>query len=381
MRTLRIMITILVIPVFTLRGLGQQTIVEGTVHNWPTDTVYLCELPFHSPYSYSLQKFVFNKDSSFKFTVDGKEKAFSCFIAPKMKAVNKQLESLLFNNLTDEHYWGHCIKVYTYGTSTFLVEPDKGLDIELSYSSWPEKVSPEMYKKMKALGATTVGKDKILQIGHTKITFNNPDPEKHEFYQTSFNWDNQCDMALERSSSKNVMFALINLKNTRKKLLTDLEGSRGSLSPAFYDYLYAEIEFGAKKEFFKYLKYEKADYLREIIASGEIPSEIAEFIALDRSVLTETGIINEEYIEYLEFYLNFIKSLAEGEYKEYHSFDMDKLVLVSEELPPSSAYYYLANQLLHTSETEELASICGRFLEMHPDMELNEKLKGKYRIE
>ncbi len=359
---------------------SQETIIKGIVHDWPTDTVYFCELPFHSPYSYTLQEHVFKKDSSFRFVLDKKDKAFTVFISPLKKVVDQELENLLFNNLTDQHYWGHCIKVYTYGVSTFLIEPGKGLDIELTYSSWPEKVSPQMYKRMKDLGATTVGDDKLLQIGQTEISFNNASRGMHEYYQTSFNFDNKCDMALSRASSGNINFAFINLQNSKKKLLSDLEKKREELNPVFYEYLFAEIEFGAKKEFLKYLRNDKEDYLKEMIVSGEVPEEIAELIAFDHTILTDAMMINEEYIEYLEFYLNFMKSLSDGEYKPYHPFDMSKLELVVEELPNSSAYYYLANQFLHTNEIEQFASICERFLEMYPDWELNKKLKKKYSI-
>lgn len=361
-------------------GQSQETGVRGTVHDWPSDTVYFCTLPFHSPHSYQLQSQKIEKNGEFHFDMELKQKGVVAFLSPYKDKVDNQIEILLFNNLNDEHYWGHCRKIYTYGSATLFLERGCTLDVDLTYNSWPEEVSPRMFESLKnAEGVTVLGENLLLQIGLTEIRFNHPEKEMFEVYQTSFDWDNQCDVALSRPSSKNLSMAITNVNNSKQKLLNELASHREEMSPLFYNYLLAEIEFGARKEFFKYLKFNKKEYFEQMISSGEIPQEIADIVALDHSLLTNEALFSEEFVEYVEFYLNFVKSLSEKKFSVYHPFDMAKLILAVEELPANYAYYYVANQFLQMENPDEYREFCNRFLEQYPDGELNKQLKEKFQ--
>jgi hypothetical protein len=374
-------IALILIIGFSSKVKGQETIVKGTVHNWTTDTVYICVLPFHSPYSYSLDYQIIDADSTFNFRFTDMDKPFVLYISPYKEEVDDKIKKLLTNNLTDQHYWGHCIKIYTYGGTTYLIEPKTTLDIDLTYNSWIEQLSPERAERMKKLGIKVSDDNTCINVGKTKIEFAGSEHFKNSYYQKSFNLDDKSDKALMKMSSKNIHMAIINLENTKQGLLADLESNREKLSPVFYNYIKAEIEFGAKKEFLKYLRYEKEDYLKDIITTGEIPEKFFEIIAFDRYSINDAVLISEEYNEYLEFYLNFIMNVVNKEYVLYNPFSMEKLRFAAEELPDASLYYYLGNQFLYVDVTDEYKEICQWMIAQYPNGELNDKLKEKYEIE
>ena len=145
----------------------------------------------------------------------------------------------------------------------------------------------------------------------------------------------------------------------------------------FYEYLKAEIEFGARKEFLKYLRFEHEDYLKTLF-TGEIPKDINEIVEFDKNNITNAILINEEYNEYLELYMNFKMNENQQAYLAYNVFNKDKYELALKELPEISQYYYLANNLLHTDSKQKFIDLYHDIIMRYPNGELNIKLKEKY---
>lgn len=381
MKLNQIILTVLIVNIFSTTCNAQinSTVVKGVVHDWPTDTVYFCELTFHSPLSYAIDYYILDTDSSFTFSFDDKYKPFVFCLSPYKNEVKQKVKTLLTDNLTDQHFWGHCIKIYTYGATTYLIEPQTKLDINVTYNSWIEQLSPEMALRWKKLGVNVFDDNTVINIGKTKIEFAGSEGFKNSYFQNSFNLDDKSDNALSKMSSKNIHLALINLENTKKGLLADLEMNKEKLSLVFYDYIKAEIEFGARKEFLKYLRYDKEDYFKNIIATGEIPGKFFEIITFDKSAINDAVLISEEYNEYLEFYLNFIMNITKKEYTRYNVFSIEKLMFALEELPEASVYFYVANQLLIADSIDEYKGIYNRITTLYPQGELNNRLKIKFK--
>jgi len=273
---------------------GQVTEIKGKVHKWPTDTVYIATLPFHSPYLNFVDYQIISKDSTFDFKFQDIKEPFVFFVSPEKESVNGQIKRLLYDNLTDQHYYGHCIKVYTYGITTYLIEPDKVIDIDLTFISWTEQLSNETAEKYRSYGIQISADNKVRNVGKTKIEFLNPDKFGYDYYQKSFILDDKCDKALARK--KNISSAIKSLEKTEQKLLSDLERVKTSISPFLYDYIKSEIEFGARKELLKYLRFEHENYLSTLFNQA-ILAEILEIIEFDKKNINYATMINEEYNE------------------------------------------------------------------------------------
>lgn len=360
---------------FTSTLKGNETIVKGTVHKWPTDTVYICELPFHSPYSSSVEYQVISSDSTFRFKFTGKDKLSVFLIGPEKHPLDLKIKSLLFDNLTSRHYYGHCIKVYTVGVSTFLIKPGTTFEIELNFNSWIEQLSPKRAEMLKRMGIPVADDNTVRDYGTTGIVFFGPNQFSNKYYQKSFNLDDKLDKLLERIG--NINSAIKKLEIRKQNLLSDLDLNKGSLDAMFYEYLKAEIEFGARKEFLKYLRFEHEDYLKTLF-TGEIPKDINEIVEFDKNNITNAILINEEYNEYLELYMNFKMNENQQAYLAYNVFNKDKYELALKELPEISQYYYLANNLLHTDSKQKFIDLYHDIIMRYPNGELNIKLKEKY---
>ena len=354
---------------------GQVTEIKGKVHNWPTDTVYLATLPFHSPYSNSVDFQILSKDSLFDFKFKDKKESFVCFISPEKEPVRGQIKELLYDNLTDRHYFGHCIKVYTYGITTYLIEPSNVLEIDLTFNRWIEQLSNETAEKYRTFGIQIPSDNKMPNVGKTKIEFLNPDKLGYEFYQESFNLDDKLDKALE--STKDINSAIKKLKKTEQKLLSVLERAKTTISPFLYDYIKSEIEFGARKELLKYLKFDHEKYMSTLFKT-EIPDEIIEIIEFDKKDINSATMLSEEYNEYMEIYLNFKFSMHKGEYVVYKKFDKEKFDFAIQELPEKSRYSYLANNLLHSYNLDDNYKLYKMLINDYPVGDLNEKLNEKF---
>jgi hypothetical protein len=364
---------------FSSKLFGQETVIKGNLHNWITDTVYVCELPFHSPYSFSVKYKILDKDSSFNFSFPDKKKPFVFFLSPKKMFVDQQVEELLFKNLTEDHYYGHCSKFYLNSTPTFMIEPGKTIEIKLTYNAIIEQLTPERASSLRKLGVDIAEDNTVQNFGKVKIDFICPDKFQNEYYQKSFMLDDIIDKELSAPSSQNLDMAISKLIIVRQGLLQDLEINREKLSLFFYEYIKSEIEFGTRKEFLKYLRFEKEDYLREIINNKKIPANFFDIIAFNSYIVNEGTLLCEEYNEYIENYINFIISMSKGEYKKYYPFNMEKVSFVAKEIPTNSLYYYIGNHLLKANIDEESKMIAKRFFERYPEGELNINLKEKFR--
>jgi hypothetical protein len=359
---------------------GQETVIKGKLHNWITDTVYVCELSFHSPYSFSIQHKILNRDSSFIYIFQNKEKPFVFVLSPKRKYVDQQVKELLFDNLTENHYYGHCSKFYTNSTPTFLIEPGKTINIELTYNVITEKLTQDKANYLKKLGVDVAADNTVQDFGEAKINFNGEDKFQNEYFQKSFMLDDIIDKVLSAPSSENPDFAVSKMNYIEQGLLKDLEINRAKLSPFLYEYIKSEIEFGTKKEFLKYLRFEREDYLKEIMNNREIPSKFFDIVAFNTYQVNEATLLSEEYNEFIENYINFIISITKGEYIKYHPFDIEKISFVTKELPANTLYYYIANHLLIGVINEEFKMIAKSIIAKYPDGGLNKKLKEKFKI-
>lgn len=375
MKTRRFILPILLLG-FVFKINGQETVVKGKVHNWISDSVYITTLPFYSPYSCKTYSMILSNDSTFEYSFIDISEPLVLFIAPEKKSANDQIEDLLFDNLTDKHYYGHCIKVYTYGITTYLIEPGENLDLELTFNSWIEQLSDEKANKLRSYGIAVPDDNKMRNTGKTDIKFLSDNNYKLEYYQKSFNLDDKCDKVLERS--KKIKTGLKNLKAKEDELLSQLENDKDKISPFLYNYIKSEIVFGAKKEFLKYLRFDHEKYMSTLFAK-EIPTEFFEITEFDKDNINYATLINEEYNEYLEIYLNYKYSIEKKEYVVYKQFDTEKFDFALKELPEISKYYYLANNLLQAEKSHDFKNIADRLIADYPDGELNSMLIEKYQ--
>jgi hypothetical protein len=365
---------------FSTRSFGQETIIKGKLHNWITDTIYIVKLPFHSPYSYSVQHKTVDRDSSFVFNFMNEKKPFVFFLSPKKEFVDNQIKELLFDNLTENHYLGHCSKFYLNSTPTFLIEPGKTIQIDLKYNVITEQLTEEKANHLKKLGVNVAEDNTVQDYGEAKIKFIGEDKFQNEYYQKSFMLDDIIDKTLSAPSSENLDFAISKLKYVEQSLLNDLKINKDKLSSFFYEYIKSEIEFGTRKEFLKYLRFQKEGYLKEIIKNGEIPSKLFDIIAFNTYKVNEATLLSEEYNEYIENYVNLIMSINNGEFVKYHPFNVEKVSVLTEELPINSLYYYITNHLLIGEINKEGKMIAKKIIKIYPDGELNDKLIEKFKV-
>lgn len=370
----RIIILTVISLGFLLNSKGQETMIKGKVHKWITDTVYVTTLPFHSPYLTKTEYHIISGDSIFEHKFTDITTPLVFFISPEKKTVNQQINTLLFDNLTEDHYYGQCIKVYTYGITTYLIEPNEKIELEITFNHWFEQLSNEKAERLRSYGITVSADNKVMDIGKSKIDFLTTNNFALEYFQKSFDLDDKLDKTLEKSKTVNA--AIKNLKSKEQKLITELDENKEKMSPFLYDYIKAEIEFGARKEFLKYLRFDHEDYLSTLF-KDEIPEEFLEIIEFDKQITNEAILTNEEYNEYIENYLNFKLSVKKGKYIVYNEFDKEKYDLAMVELPEKSRYSYLANNILNSDEDNK--NLADRLMTEFPNGALNNKLTEKYK--
>jgi hypothetical protein len=336
------------IPLFDISKIGKETTIKGTVNNWPTDTVYLSTLPFYSPYS-SIDDFVIlSLDKTFKYTFNDIKEPFILFLTPERKFLDLR-NALLFENLTDKYYMGYCKKFYTNPITTYLIEPGTETIVELT---------------------------KTKRYGETLIKFLNANKYNSEYYQTTFDLDQRFDETLTNSTS--IDKAIINMQQKQKEIITFLEQNKPFLSPLLYNYTKAEIEFGARKEFLRYLLLEQKDNSSNLFENG-ISKEILTIIEFDKENINQATLISQEYNEFIELYLNFKNSVQKKSLIVYKQFDTEKFEFALQELPQVSKYYYLANNLLQSNNIEANKKLLERLILEYPEGKLNNKLIEKYQ--
>lgn len=384
-----VFILVLVSILFSANGFSQKTIIKGKVHNWK-DTIYLQTMPFHSPYSTELKAQKITKDSTFNFEFENIDKPLIVQLYFNRKSVKINREQLLFLNLTNEYYYGHCVKFYTYDATTFLIEPNTTINVDLKRNSSIVKLKPEVAEKYRKLGANVSKDDTVEDMQKTEISFTGANKFQHEYFQKSFDLDNIVDRRLRIYETKPINEAVIGYKKVKKQLLDKLETNKDKLSPIFYDYIKAEIEFGAKKEFLKYLMFSKEKEMDAFFAK-EIPKEIMDIIVLDKTKVNATTIINEEYNKYLNLYLTFILNFKNKSYKIYYDYDITKIQMAIKNFPEESVYYFLANYLLAPKNNREemmktikiedaVEELIVKTITKHPNGELNDRIMKKYDL-
>lgn len=359
---------------------SKETIVKGKVINWPTDTVYLQTMPFHSPFSNELKYVTINADSTFCFKFDGLSKPMVIQVIPHFKSANINKEELLFLNCTERYYYGHCNKFYTYGSTTFLIEPGNELNVELKSNRKILKLLPKTAQKYRNLGIKVSPDNTFEKTGKTGIKFLSSDSFQDEYYQKSFSLDDKVDRRLELYESKPIEKAVISYNKILKKLLKKLDEDKDKLSPLFYDYIKAEIEFGARKEFIKFIMFSRKDSANKFF-SNDISKEVMDIIEFDKSKVNFATLLNEEYNKYLELYVNFKMNIKNKSYSKYNTFSKQKCRMAIRNLPMETGYYYLSNNLLNELRTDDfIEDLIISMIKKFPNGELNDKLIEKYDL-
>lgn len=144
-----------------------------------------------------------------------------------------------------------------------------------------------------------------------------------------------------------------------------------------YKYTKAEIEFGSKKEFLRYLLLDHKDEASKIF-SNKIPEKINNVIEFNKENVDYATTISQEYNEFLELYLTFKFSKLKNKLIIYKGFDKEKFDFALKELPQASKYYYLANNILHLNQNNESKDLATRLIDLYPNGRLNDKLLQKY---
>jgi len=325
----------------------EKTSIKGKVNKWTTDTVYYATLPFHSPYSTVDGFKVLTSDNTFEFTFNNNDKPFVLLLTPEKKFLDHR-SFLLFEGFTDEYYKGYCKKFFSMPMTTYIIEPGSESIVELTKAS---------------------------RYGETKIKFLNDNAFNSDYYQTTFDLDQRFDEVVTLAKTREKAIESLNVKLI--ELLADLDKEQKYISPFLYKYVKAEIQFGAKKEFLRYLLFDHKDETA-LLLRKEIPSDIKEVIEFDKEKVDYPTLISHEYNEFIELYLNFKFSEMQKELTIYKEFDKEKFDFALKELPEASKYNYLANNLLYINCNEQTKELVTSLVDQYPDGELNDKLLKKY---
>lgn len=329
--------------------------IKGKVDNWPTDTVYFATFTFHSPYSTSEGFQILKSDKTFEYTFDRVDQPFIVFLTPERKFLNLR-NDVVFENLTDKYYKGYCGKFYDYPITTYLIEPGTETKVELT---------------------------KTGRYDQTIIKFLNTNAYNSAYYQTTFVLDQGLDEVLDErfdatlKNLGNIDNAIGNLNNKLNELLANLDKEQRYISPFLYQYTKAEIEFGGKKEFLRYLLLNHKEEASKLF-SNKIPEKINKVIEFNKEKVDYATLISQEYNEFLELYLSFKYSKQKNKLITYKAFDKEKFGFALKELPKASTYYYLANNLLHLNPNKGAKELVTQLIDLYPDGKLNDKLSKKY---
>ncbi|UZR96408.1 hypothetical protein [Chondrinema litorale] len=302
---------------------------------------------------------------------------------PNQDLLNLNKEQLLFLNFTKDYYYGHCDKFYTYSTSTFLIEPNTTLEVELTNNQTLKKLGPEVAEKYRKLGAKVLPNNTIVESQKTEIKFLGENTVQNEYFQTTFDLKDKIDNRLDLYKNKPIENAIVSLKKIKQKLLDNLEAEEKTLSPTFYEYVKTEIEFGARLEFIKFLMLTKTSehFNPDSLFKNEISAELLDIIEFDKDNINPVIIASENYNKYLELYLNFKINVQNKKYIIYNEFSKQKCKSAIRELPEKSNYFYIANQLLYKIRTDDFVEdLVVATIKKFPEGELNDKLMEKYDL-
>jgi hypothetical protein len=269
-----------------------------------------------------------------------------------------------------------------------LVEPHKILEIDLTYNQAIVKLQPAKAKQYKKVGIPVSKENTIHQTSALGLIFYGPDKFQHEYYQNSFELDKIVERRLEIYKNMPLNKAIEGYKKIVSKLLNDLENEKGKLTSNFYNYIRAEIEFGARNQFLRFLMLDKKEEM-DTFFSKEIPAEIMTLVSFDKTKVNHSTLISEEFNNFSEMYLNFLISIKHQKLIINEDFNREKIKTAIRNLPKASVYYYLANHLLQTNRkalmqiikneaaVEELIT---KTITKYPNGELNMKLIEKYDL-
>jgi hypothetical protein len=367
-----------------------KTIIKGEVRYWPSDTIYLQTMPFHSPHSSELKHQVISKDSTFSFEFKNVEKPFVIQLFMRKQNADLNREHLLLNNLTDRYYYNQCEKFYTYGTTTFLLEPNKTLNVNLERNWAISNPSSEQAKQYKTRGIKVSKENTIEATQKTSITFLGDKTFKEECFQKAFIIDGKIDNRLDIYKSMPIEKAIISLNKLKKNFLGDLEENKNRLSSIHYNYIKAEIEFGIRKEFLRFLMLNKESEMDDFF-SKEIPQEIMDVIEFDKKQVNTVTIRSEAFNQFLMLYLNFKLNTLNKKYNRNYEFGIQKIRTAIRTFPKESVYYFLANNLLQPQvnrkylieiikNEEAVEELITKTITKYPDGELNDLLIEKYDL-
>lgn len=349
-----------------------KTFIKGKVHNWLSDTIYLTTLNYYSPYSNETYYQTLSKDSTFHFNFDEIDQPIIIQLSATKSSIDQNINALLFDNLTDKHYFGQCAKFNTFKVSTYLLEPNDSILVEINFNSWVEKLSNKKAKRLRSMGIEVEKDNTIRDYGKTGLTFGNKDKKSLEYYQKWFAVDDKFDSQIELSKNPENAFKKVVL--LQEKLLADLHEEESNITPFLYKYLKTSIEFSAKKEFLKDLILKNKEYLK-----GDVSNEILDFLKFDKQNIDYSTLLCDQFNDYLEFYLTYKINDEKKRTNTYYEFSSEKFDFVLKELPEKSQYSYLANQLLHQQNSIENKNLYNRFLKSFPKGNLNKKLKEKFQ--
>lgn len=358
--------------------------IKGKVVNWPTDTVYLQCMTFYSPYSSETKMQKLDNDSTFSFKLKNKDIPLIVQLYWNSDNVELNKMELVFLNYDpDYYYYGHCRKFYTYAVSTFLLEPEKTLNVKLTANRTFEKLNDEKAERYRKIGAKVLENNTIETIRETTIEFYGENIFSCEYFQKSFNLVNIVDKRLELYRNKPIEKVVESYTKIKNKLLDHLEAEKGNLSAISYEYLKAEIEFGARVEFLKFLMFQNAEgsVIMDSLFANKIPQTILDVVEFDKIKISPVVMASEAYNKYLELYLTFKMNVQNLMFLNFYEFSMSKCKTAINELPEMSAYYYLAGQLLHTMRTESFVEdLVISTIKKFPEGELNDLLLEKYDL-
>lgn len=348
--------TTIIFMLFSINIFSQKTIIKGKVHNWPTDTVYIKTMPFYSPYSSKLKYVLLKEDNSFSIELPKSNKPIVFQLSDEKNRLKHNARSLLFDNLTKRYYYGHCSKFYTHGETTHLIQQGKTLTVDITYNTEDKKVSEEKANSFRKLGIKIPENNVVRYTIKSLVKHNTSNNFENDLYQNSFAFDNILDERLEIYESKSILEATKSLNKLTQKMLKNLEKQKSKISPLFYDYIKAEIVYGAKKEFIKYLWFAKEREM-DTFFSKPIPKEVLEIVNFDKKNINNATLINEEFNEYVGLYINFKLNMKNKKFVLYNPFNIQKFRAVMNEFYPNEiSYYYIANHFLHKPKNELLKS-------------------------
>lgn len=328
---------------------NDQTRIYGSVNNWPTDTIYFFSLPFHSPFS-SFNGFeILSPNNTFSLTFHDIDKPMVLCLTPEKRFVDESIDDFLYEALTDRYYQGYCGKFFTMPLTTYLIEPGMELEIELIKES---------------------------RYGETKINFLSQNAYSMTYYQSSHDLVQSFDELLTFSESLDQ--AIIDLKKMSDQYITELDAEKDFISPVLYQYMKAQIQFGAKKELLRYLMLDHFDFTQELFEKDDLKS-ILHFIDFKKEEIEYSAMISQEFNEFVELYVNFNISLKSRNLEIYRNFDQEKFDFIFNHFSGELRYHYLANNLLYCKNNDYLVPLYLKLIDKYPEGDLNKKLLKQFK--